>query len=547
MRRRSWLPRIRWTPRRVAALAVGAGLLIVVGISVVTVVSRNLRDAAIFGRPARVATVPAPVVTVSACAQVTPAAPDFEAAPFAFDPVARASTFLQALANEDFRTAYEMTALELLPADSLCALQLETYSGSRTDSEALGGPAWQRLQRATSEPLVSLAFDPATDLLDVLFRFGERSTPELHVTVRLVRDGRVFIFGIDEAAWSLGAEQDYPPPAYADTEAFTESEVVLGEAPWELGATLTMPHGPGPFPAVVLVPGSGATDRDGTGGGNKPFRDLAWGLATRGVATLRYDKRTWTHPLAFARQPAFTLDDELVDDALAAVAAIRHTSRVDASRVYVLGASLGGRAAPRIAQRDPEIAGLILVSAGSGSYIHSVAQSYEDDAKADEIVDAIEQNVLDQFWARVGGIDALVAGEVVALDMAVRPSYYRDLAGYRPEETAYILRKPLLILYGDLDRRRAGVDMFAWARRLQGRPEAAFRLYRDSSHMLLDVPGMTGPIPWRRGHVGETVVDDIAAWIRGGWPTRGCADIDALYAGCHGGPGAALPTPDPKW
>ena len=321
----------------------------------------------------------------------------------------------------------------------------------------------------------------------------------------------------------------------------------IGEAPWELGATLTLPNGPGPFPAVVLVPGSGASDRDATGGGNKPFRDLAWGLATRGIATLRYDKRTWTHPLAFARQPDFTLDDELVDDTLAAVAAIRRTPRIDPTRVYVLGASHGGRAAPRIAQRDSGIAGLILVSAGSGSYLQRVAWSYENNATADGVEDAFEQRFIHLLRARIAGLEALAAGAVVELDMLARPSYFRDLAGYRPEETAYILRKPLLILYGDLDRRRAGVDMFAWARRLQGRPEAAFRLYRDSSHMLLDVPGMTGPIPWRRGHVGETVVDDIAAWIRGGWPTRGCADIDALYAGCHGGPGAALPTPDPKW
>ena len=546
MRRFSWLPRIRWTPRRVAALVVGTGLLVVVGISVVTVVSRNLRDAAIFGRPARVATVPAPVVTVPACAQVTPAAPDFEAAPFAFDPVARASTFLQALANEDFRTAYEMTALELLPADSLCALQLETYGGSRTDSEALGGPAWQRLQRAASEPLVSLTFDPTTNLLDVLFQFRERSTPELHVTVRLVRDGRVAVFRIDEAVWQLGQVRDYPPPAYANTRAFSETEVVIGEAPWHLGATLTMPQGPGPFPAVVLVPGSGASDRDGTGGGNKPFRDLAWGLATRGIATLRYDKRTWTHALASARQSDFTLEDELVDDALAAVAAMQRTPSINLAKVYVLGGSLGGFAAPRIAQREPSIAGLILASAGSGSYIHRVAQSYADDARADGIVDAIEQITIDRFEAMVAGIDALAAGKA-ALHMQVRPSYYRDLASYRAEETAYVLRKPMFLLYGSLDRGWAAFDMFTWARRLQDWPETAFRLYRDHTHMLSDVSEQTGTALRLRGHVSQAVVDDIAAWIGSGWPKGECTDIEALYAGCRGGPDAAIPTPALKW
>ena len=507
MRRFSWLLEVRWTRHGVAALAVGLSCLVVVGIAACT--------------PARV------------CAQVTPAAPDFAAAPFAFDPVARASAFLQALTDEDFRTAYEMAANESLPENSLCHLELETDDVSR----AVAGLDVFRTsadeQRDTAGLPATLTFDPANDVLNVTFQIRRPDRPELHVTVTLMRDGRVFVFGIDEAVHELGPVRDYPPPPYADPLGFSESEVVIGEAPWELDATLTLPQGPGPFPAVVLVPAQDASDRDGTEGGNKMFRDLAWGLATRGIATLRYDKRTWAHALAFARQPDFTLDDEFVDDALSALATIRQTLRIDPTRVYVLGPGLGGFAAPRIAQRDPGIAGIILVSAPSGSYIHRMAQNFQDIAEADGSVTASEQLTIDEFQARIRSIEALVAGEAAEPDMFTRPSYHLDVAGYRPEEVARGLRTPLLFIYGDVGPQIVESDILGWGRSLEGKLEAGYRLYRRHNQLLFDVRKLTGPTLRPRGHVGQMVVDDIAAWIDGGWPTEGCPNVEAMYAGCR--------------
>jgi len=78
-----------------------------------------------------------------------------------------------------------------------------------------------------------------------------------------------------------------------------ERELRVGQGQWAVDATLALPPGKGPFPAVLLVPGSGMTDRDVTIGHNKIFRDLAWGLASRGIVVLRAEKRFSQHADTF--------------------------------------------------------------------------------------------------------------------------------------------------------------------------------------------------------------------------------------------------------
>src|SRR5690554_1224314 len=112
-------------------------------------------------------------------------------------------------------------------------------------------------------------------------------------------------------------------PAAPAAASHSEREFSVGEGELALPGTLAMPEGEGPFPAVVLVHGSGPQDRDSTIGPNRPLRDIALGLAGRGIATLRYDKRTRMYPIAASFDPDFSLDKESTDDAVAAVAALR--------------------------------------------------------------------------------------------------------------------------------------------------------------------------------------------------------------------------------
>src|SRR5262249_25909652 len=112
---------------------------------------------------------------------------------------------------------------------------------------------------------------------------------------------------------------------------------------------------------VVLVHGSGPHDLDETIGPNRPFRDLAWGLASKGVVVLRYDKRTHSHGGEMTEKD-INVRAEVIDDAVTALALLRQQPDVDPASVFLLGHSLGGCLAPAIAKEDGKLKGVILLS-----------------------------------------------------------------------------------------------------------------------------------------------------------------------------------------
>ena len=486
------------------------------------------------------------------CWSAQPAEPDFAVPPFAFDPVARAQAFATVLMENDSRAGYSMLAPEFLPSDSLCAYPLKALWRQQVyglDPSDYLFDASVQIDRSAS-----IVFSALHDELSVWLRvvpspWDDRLWEAAPVRVSLLRDGRVVRFQGDQAELELGPLQDIPPPPYANLSAFEEVEVTLGEAPWQVGGTLTLPKGAGPYPAAVLVQGQSLRpDHDGTFAATKGNRDLAWGLASRGIATLRYDQRTWTHALAFARHDEFTIDDEYVEDALAAVQVLRQTPRIDPARIYILGRSLGGFVAPRIAQQAPDLAGLIIASAPSGGFRQSRLRALERDLRNIRAKDpedpsaAFLQRIIDRTRAQVSDVEALAAGETVTPDMSVRPSYHLDLAAYRPAETARDLAVPLLVLHSNADTRLTQDDAMGWIRGLRGHQDVVFRLYADLSHGLVDFTTRIGPELRPHGYVGVEVIEDIAAWIGGARPKPPCIGTPGWRAGCRGGmaPSAAF-------
>jgi dienelactone hydrolase len=337
----------------------------------------------------------------------------------------------------------------------------------------------------------------------------------LDVQISVDSSGKVAGFYIKPGTGA--APPPYQPPAYVDLNAFKEQDIVLNKgSEWELPGTLTLPVGDGPFPAVVLVQGSGPSDRDETIGPNKPFRDLAWGLASRGIAVLRYDKRTFVYAQKMAALTSYTVNDETVDDAVAAVALFQQTATVDPGRVFVLGHSMGGYLAPRIASRVPQVAGIVILAGNTRPledlYLEQTIYLLSLDgslSEADQQQIAAVEKVVDATKQAKPGDDPST------LLFNAPPAYWIDLNAYNPIAVAQKLTQPMLILQGERDYQVTMVDFQRWKNGLAGRDNVAFKSYEDLNHLFMSGEGPSSPTEYQTpGHVAGQVISDIADWIQ---------------------------------
>jgi len=340
------------------------------------------------------------------------------------------------------------------------------------------------------------------------------------IEMKVVFDKIGKVAGLWFGAPQLPGSADYTPPPYADAAKFVETEVVIGSGQWQLPGTLTMPRGDGPFPAVVLVHGSGAHDRDEALGPNRPFKDLAWGLASQGVAVLRYDKRTKVYPAQAAADEGFTVKDEAVDDAVAAVALLRATAKIDPAGVFVAGHSLGAMMAPRIAGELTSgaggvLAGVIMLAAPARGLLELVLEQSEYLAKLDGEVSEAEAAQLAALQQQVEAIrqGGLKAGEAA---LGAYQAYWTDLMAHDHVATAKGLTVPVLLLQGERDYQVTMADFSLWQEHLAGRAHVTLKSYPGLNHLFMRGEGTPGPAEYSTpGNVAQDVVDDIARWIKG--------------------------------
>jgi dienelactone hydrolase len=279
---------------------------------------------------------------------------------------------------------------------------------------------------------------------------------------------------------------------------------------------LTVPAGAGKWPAVVLVHGSGRLDRDSTVAANKPFRDLATGLASRGVAVLRYDKRTMVHRARVSALKNFTVREETVDDALEAAKLLRAQPEVDPARVFVLGHSLGAMLIPRIGTADPTLAGLIVLAGPARSLEEAIVAQTRYLAMVDGAISAQEQQVIDQTAALADSVRALRSDEATSgrIIFGVPASYWLDLRGYDPPSAARVVKRPMLILQGERDIQVWPEEFARWKAALGSRPDVSFQSYPALNHLFIAGTGPGVPAEYEvPGHVAEEVIRDIADWI----------------------------------
>jgi dienelactone hydrolase len=410
-----------------------------------------------------------------------------------------ATTLLDHLDAHDYaaaETAFGAQMAAAVPADKL---QQVWESLPKMAGEATG----------RGEPAV--ATQDGVQLVTIPLHYAKG---ELVAKVAVADDGRIVGFMIQPAP-------PPPAPAAAADADFSETDFSVGDGERTLPGTLAMPKGEGQapdrlVPAVVLVHGSGPQDRDETIGANKPFLDIARGLAAQGIAVLRYEKRTHARPQDFASGD-FGVDDETTNDAVLAVDALRKTPAIDPARVFVLGHSQGGMMAPRIAAVSSHVAGLVLLPAPSRPLLDIVIEQNRrlavlDDGKTSDAERAainalIEQvrltrdpntdpattTVLGQpvgYWRSVDAVDAVVEAEADALP-------------------------PMLVLQGARDIQVVDADWQGWKAAFHDDPKVTFKLYDKLNHLGIAGEGEGSLAEYQKpGHVDAQLIDDTATWIK---------------------------------
>jgi dienelactone hydrolase len=316
------------------------------------------------------------------------------------------------------------------------------------------------------------------------------------------------------------APAEFADAPYVSRERFSTRDVMIDAGGWPLPGVLAIPSGPGPFPAVILVHGSGPGDRDQTIGPNKPFRDLAFGLASRGVAVLRYDKRTRVHGEKMTSLLQLTVKEEVIDDVMAAVKLLRATEGVDPKRVFVLGHSLGGMLVPRIAAAaGPELGGVIVLAGAVRSLEQSIADQTRYLALADGKISPDEQPLVDEAATLVARVHALQPTDppISFAGISAPASYWLDLRGYNPPAAALKVERPMLVLQGERDYQVTMEDFAKWKAALGGRSDVTLKSYPALNHLFIAGAGPSAPAEYMTpGHVSEEVVRDIGAWVMSG-------------------------------
>jgi uncharacterized protein len=310
----------------------------------------------------------------------------------------------------------------------------------------------------------------------------------------------------------------WDPPPYAKQDSFSEQPLTLVNGKFELPGTLTAPAGNGPFPAVVLVQGSGPEDQDETLGPNKPFKDLAWGLASRGIVVFRYTKRTQKYTVVSSDDPMrLTVDDETISDARAAVTLVAQQPNVNPKQVFLLGHSLGAYLAPRIATGDAEIAGIVMLAANARPLEKVVLEQIHYLAAMNGTPTGAEQKRIQAAEDGAKQIESpnLKPDDRIAfLGATMYGAYWLDLRGYDPLKTAAKLKIPILVLQGGRDYQVTPSNFQAWSDALSNNKNVTLRTYPDLDHLFMHGTGASKPSDYARlDHVSAQVVESIAAFI----------------------------------
>lgn len=344
-----------------------------------------------------------------------------------------------------------------------------------------------------------------------------------------------------EAVAAARRPQDPQPPF-----PYREVEVTYRNGEVTLAGTLTIPDGEGPFPAAVLITGSGAQNRDEELFDHRPFRVLADALSRRGIAVLRSDDRGVGGSSGDVDR---STTSDFADDVLAAVDLLRRRPEIAGERIGVIGHSEGGLVGPLAASRSDAVAFVVML-AGPGVpgaeilpvQTRRMAAAAGAEGEALEQQEALVREMVELVLAAgddesglraeltelayrqldAAGEEARkalgddVEGAIAAQIDRVFTPWFRYFVGYDPRPALRALEVPVLAINGSLDLQvDADQNLAAIEAAFAGRPDADVTVLRIEGLNHLFQHATTGALV-EYGAIEETMAPAVLSLI-GDW------------------------------
>lgn len=311
----------------------------------------------------------------------------------------------------------------------------------------------------------------------------------------------------------------YNTPEYAQSNKYYETKIPVKTGTLTLPGALCVPNNIKNPPVVILLAGSGPNDKDESIGPNKALKDLAIGLASNGIATYRYDKRTLTYGKEISQQvDKFGLEEEVIEDAISAVNIIKKNPDFKNSKVYIVGHSLGAMAAPLIASKSKAVNGIILLAGNARPLEDLLVEQYTYIYGLDSL-DASEKKEIAILVTQVKTIKdpkLLKIAKKEELPLGLTSFYWQSFTKYNQTQIAKKLKQPILVLQGERDYQVTMVDFNLWKQHLSDNPKNQFISYPSLNHLFMKGEGKCTPDEYeKQGNVEEKVITDITAWIKG--------------------------------
>lgn len=351
----------------------------------------------------------------------------------------------------------------------------------------------------------------------VFIQKGEKASVE--IVLLYEKNGLKVTFMYDKNNKIEGLWLNYASPEQplAETKEYKEEAVKIGEGEMQVDGRLTLPKNVKNPPVVILVQGSGQTDMDETIGaqGNKPFQDIAYGLAEKGIASIRYNKRYYQHPKLATEFVA--IQEEVLNDVDLAIALANQDKRLNSDRIYILGHSLGGMLAPEIAYRNEHVSGIIVL-AGTPRKLEDVILQQNKDA-VNAMTDKTEQEkaaILEPVIQEIEKIRQTTPESQHTIILGVNSEYWASLNQIDTPEILKEITIPMIILQGEEDFQISMKDDFQmWHQLLDGRENVEFKSYKGLNHLFMTSNGLKNIQEYNvKSKVEAIVINDISIWIK---------------------------------